>query len=65
MVGSGLIGFPRFLGWKKATRTTEAVLGSRSEGPPSDTRDMPKDIATQMAEAAWLSEDYRPSFGNR
>ncbi len=44
-------------------RTTRAVLGACEAA--SDTRDMPKDIATQMARRNLASSDYRLPFGNR
>ncbi len=50
--GSGLIGFLQIL-LAKATQTTRAVLGACAA---SDTRDMPEDIATQMAGILALAE---------
>ncbi len=55
MGGSGLMASCRFLrGWKrKATQDYESSSGVCEAA--SDTRDMPKDIATQMAGIlAWL-----------
>lgn len=68
MGGSGLIGFLQILKGLEA----EGHPGLREQfwelaRAASDTRDMPKDIATQMAGIVALasSEDYRLPFGNR
>ena len=68
MGGSGLIGFLQILKGLEA----EGHPGLREQfwelaRATSDTRDMPKDIATQMAGILALasSEDYRLPFGNR
>ncbi len=48
MGGSGLIGFLQILkGWKRKVPRTTSSSGSLRGPPP--IRDMPKDIATQMA----------------